>query len=107
MKRNRTIKIGYKKWRMLFVNRVDADDSSGECDFETATIKICKRLTGIELASTIIHEINHAILHDRGVDLKPKDDELVVTAITNGSIAMLKDNPALMRMLLTLIDGHD
>src|ERR1043165_6410452 len=100
MKRNRTVRIGYRNYGLKFVARVDKENSMGECDYEKGVIKIRKDLTGIELANTIAHEINHAILHDRGVNLSYEDDELVVMSITNGQAAFLKDNPAFCRMLI-------
>ena len=60
-------------------------------------------ITQFELANTILHEVNHAILDDKGVNLEFALDEQVVQGMTNGQIAFIKDNPDLFRMLLELM----
>lgn len=78
------VKIGYRVYKLKFVKKIDAADSHGECDYIKGIIKIKSALEGDELYNTIMHEINHAILYDRGINMSEKTDERIVMAFTNG-----------------------
>lgn len=99
------IKIGYRVFKLRFVKRVDAQDSQGECDYIKGLIRIKSSLSGEELYNTIMHEINHAILYDRGLNLSDKTDERIVLAFTNGYHDFFQSNIDFHESLVDLIVG--
>ena len=91
MKRQK-VRIGYKDYKISFVKRVDIQKSCGECDNTLGTIRIDKELKDIERANTVLHEVMHAIFYTQGLQLTAKQEELIVTSITNGLIGFSRDN---------------
>jgi hypothetical protein len=52
-----------KRWRLLFVDKIDALGSRGSCDppdKPNKAIRILKRLKGEELLEVLFHEMQHA-----------------------------------------------
>ncbi len=99
-----TLKIGYRDYTLRFVKKVDPQDSHGDTDYTKGVIRVSRALKGTELANTILHEVNHGVLDDKGLKLEYDLDEQVVHAMTNGQIAFIKDNADFFRMLLDLLE---
>jgi hypothetical protein len=98
-----TIKIGYRDYTLRFVKKVDKEDSHGDTDYKKGVLRINRSLKGVELCNTILHEVNHAVLDDKGIALEFSLDEQVVQGMTNGQIAFIIDNPEFFRLLLELM----
>lgn len=98
-----TIKIGYRDYTLRFVKKVDKEDSHGDTDYKKGVLRINRSLKGVELANTILHEVNHAVLDDKGVNLEFNLDEQVVQGMTNGQIAFIVDNVEFFKMLMGLL----
>lgn len=104
------VKIGYKDFDIIFINKIDKGKSIGECVLPSSEhklskgkIRIAKGQDGIEKANTILHEILHAICYVKGLELTDKLEERIVCAITNGIVGFIKDNPKYALKLFKLI----
>jgi hypothetical protein len=56
-----TLKIGAHTYKVIYVDRVDDDDSDGELNDETGTIKLNKNLMPSALECTLVHEAMHGM----------------------------------------------
>lgn len=105
------LKIGYST---IAVNEVAAiekiDGDYGEFDSDKKTISINKELDTTDKINTLIHEILHAILWERGVagsggvlEEKESEEENIVFNIGNGLVQLIQDNPQIINLLNLLI----
>lgn len=92
------VKIGKNKWRIQFVDTV-SDYDMGECDYDKRKLYIRKGQSVRDESNTVLHEIMHALCHDRKLGLKG-EEENVVNNLTNGLQAFLRDNPGFGRKLM-------
>ena len=76
----------------------DLGHNFGECDEAQGTIKIVSDLDSYMDRTTLLHEIMHAILRQQG-RYYCKAEEEYVTALANGVITVLDDNPKLRKYL--------
>lgn len=56
-----------------------------------------------QVALTLLHEIFHAIYHDR--NLPDKREELIVDQLSAGVAQFMRDNPGAVRWIMEMLDG--
>ena len=83
-------------WTVEWVD--DLGNNFGECWHEQGTIKVISGLDSYMDRTTLLHEIMHAILRQQG-RYYCKAEEEYVTALANGVITVLDDNPKLRKYL--------
>ena len=100
------VKIGFMDVAVVETTAMDDEYQYGEYDSKTNTIKISPELSDLDKINTLLHEIIHAILFERGVtaeggmfDDKEKDEEFLVNTLSNGLIQVLRDNPKILYVL--------
>ena len=101
-----TLKIGYKKYLMYFVKKLDGGKTQGDCanhDGVKGVIRIAKGQHKVEKANTVLHEILHAICHVQGLNLTDKEEERIVLSLTNGLIDFMRENPKMVEQLQGLV----
>lgn len=87
------LRIGYRTYEIQAMDLDDRLDSgrAGWCDRATGRIAVFPEQAPDELADTMVHEVLHAIWHER--DLPEDDEERIVRALAHGLTALLKDHP--------------
>ena len=100
------LKIGYMDIAVVETTAMDDEYQYGEFDSKTNTIKINPHISDLDKINTVLHEIIHAILYERGISAdggmlseKEKDEEFLVNTLSNGLIQVLKDNPKVLTVL--------
>ena len=83
-------------WSVEWVD--DLGNNFGECCQEPDTIEVISGLDSYMNRTTLLHEIMHAILRQQG-RYYCKAEEEYVTALANGVITVLDDNPKLRKYL--------
>ena len=78
----------------LHVEYVKDLEDYGNFEQKTATISIDSELTLQPMQDTLLHEIIHAVLQ-----AYEKDTEVLVRILTPALLALLKDNPHLVKFL--------
>lgn len=102
---SKSVRIGAHKYPILYVDKVDDDDSWGNADFHEYKIWLSKELEKPDLSSVwaekLLHEIAHILLDDMGVSF-PSDDaeETCVTQLAKGMTQVMRDNKTLIRQIL-------
>jgi len=66
-----------EKYKVRQLKKVDPEDSWGEHDFTTNTIKIKKDLEDSQKERTFLHEVLHCILEQLAYDELSKDEKFV------------------------------
>lgn len=104
------LRIGYRQYTVVPMDQTEAaeKDALGTCNRHTGIIKVAPQnkngpSPGDDLADTLLHEVLHAIWHERG--LPGDDEEDCVTGLAHGLIAAMRDNPAFFPMLAEMVDG--
>lgn len=72
----------------------------GDTRYKPASIRICESMAEDEAKVTLVHEIIHAILHERGFD-QESDDESMVDGLAHALRMLAKQNPELIREVLS------
>ena len=90
------LRILGRDWAASWVD--DLGNNYGECDQEHGTVTIVSGLDSYMDRTILLHEIMHAILRQQG-RYYCKAEEEYVTALANGVITVLDDNPNLRRYL--------
>lgn len=85
-----------RPWTVEWVE--DLGNNFGECCQEQGTIEVISGLDNYMDRTTLLHEIMHAILRQQG-RYYCKAEEEYVTALANGVITVLDDNPKLRKYL--------
>lgn len=75
-------------------------DLLGKCDGDKNYIKIADDLAGAKKASTVIHELLHAIIHEYNIEMSEKMEERVVRAIEAGLFGFARDHKKLFIELI-------
>ncbi|MCL4173999.1 MAG: hypothetical protein L0I56_02270 [Lacticaseibacillus paracasei] len=75
-------------------------DYWGETRYKQACIRICEGMAEDEAKITLVHEIIHAILQERGFD-QQNDDEAMVDGLAHALRMLAKQNPELVREVLS------
>ena len=100
-----SIKIGYRdykleKWKQTVAT---ANEAQGQFFQKEGIIGYVTTEEGVSHANTIIHEILHAIIYQWNIELGEKEEEHLVSALSNGLTTVLVDNPELINYLKTKI----
>jgi len=69
------IKINNFNWEIIFVDKIDDKDSSGEADFPTQTIKIKNTLHKERQTFVLFHEIKHIYNEYYGIYFTTNEEE--------------------------------
>lgn len=85
-----------RDWSVEWV--ADLGDNFGECDQEAGSIELVEGMDSYMDRTTLLHEVMHAILRQQG-RYYCKAEEAYVTALANGVITVLDNNPKLRRHL--------
>ncbi len=73
----RKFTILHRTYKISRVTKVDEDDSYGEFDYSSCTIKIKKGLSPDDEYQTFLHEVVHAILSELSYDNLNNDERFV------------------------------
>lgn len=84
----------------------ELDDLDGVCDHSKNRIWIRERMGPLMEKDTVLHELLHSIIDQLDIKRRFKDvekdfEEDVVYALTPRILALLRDNPRLVRYLVT------
>lgn len=71
----------------------------GDTRYKQASIRICEGMAEDEVKITLVHEIIHAILHERGFD-KQNNDEEMVDGLAHALRMLAKQNPELIKEVM-------
>lgn len=71
----------------------------GDTRYKQASIHICEGMADDEVKITLVHEIIHAILHERGFD-QQNEDEAMVDGLAHALRMLAKQNPELIREII-------
>lgn len=72
----------------------------GDTRYKPASIRICEGMAEDEAKITLVHEIIHAILQERGFD-QQNNDEAMVDGLAHALRMLAKQNPELIREVLS------
>ncbi|ASU12196.1 hypothetical protein BKQ19_05300 [Lacticaseibacillus paracasei] len=72
----------------------------GETRCKQASIRICEGMADDETKITLVHEIIHAILQERGFD-QQNNDEAMVDGLAHALRMLVKQNPELIKEVLS------
>lgn len=75
-------------------------DYWGETRYKQASIRVCEGMAEDEVKITLVHEIIHAILQERGFDQQNNDEELV-DGLAHALRMLVKQNPELIKEVLS------
>ena len=67
-----TFIVGDAVYTVEYVDVLDGEAQTGECDPTTYTIKVLKGITPHETLCTVIHEVLHSLSNEHGITLKHK-----------------------------------
>jgi Zn-dependent peptidase ImmA (M78 family) len=86
------LKIGGSTYKVRRNRRPfsDAELCYGFCDYGRSVITLAKFMKRSHRRATLWHEVIHVILHQAGY---ADHDEQMVTALANGIVQVLQDNP--------------
>jgi hypothetical protein len=101
----KSVRIGAHKYPIVYVDKVDDEDSWGNADFHDYKILLSKALEKPELASVwaekLLHEVAHIMLDDLGVEFPTEEaEEKCVTQLARGLTQFTRDNKTLIRQIL-------
>lgn len=71
----------------------------GDTRYKQASIRICEGMADDEAKITLVHEIIHAILQERGFD-QQNNDEAMVDGLAHAFRMLAKQNPELIKQIL-------
>ena len=66
---------------------------------------IDKRVKGLKLFNTIMHELFHVIINLTDINVNKRGEEPIAQAIGDGYEKVFKQNPKLWKLLTTLLKG--
>ena len=85
-----------EKWKIIFSEHMNADDSEGECYKILREIHLATGRSSDSTNSTLIHEILHAILDIGGIQGDEKlDEEAICCRLSTLLYYVIRDNPEL------------
>lgn len=99
MKPPRTVKVGPHTYRVRMIDDGVLSDAGrvGQCTAQSLTIAICKDQAPSQLRDTLLHELTHALLNQ--LDMDKDQEELVASTFGPGLLALIVDNPDLIRFV--------
>ena len=96
------IKYGKRKIKVQYVL---LKDCFGLYDPNLHTLQIDKRLKGMRLFNTLMHELFHIIIYYAGININERGEEPVAVAVGNGYEKVFKQNEKLWGILTRLLYG--
>lgn len=72
----------------------------GDTRYKKASIRVCEGMAEDEVKITLVHEIIHAILQERGFD-QQNNDEALVDGLAHALRMLVKQNPELIKEVLS------
>lgn len=79
---------------------LSSDNIIGACNYNNQTIKISDSINEGNVKVTLLHEIIHAILSERGLN-DQCSDEMLVDNMAHALRMLVKQNPQLIREVLS------
>jgi hypothetical protein len=100
-----SVRIGAVRYSIEMVDRAMLGDHGrlGDCNPNTATIRVADSRPPAVIAETLIHEVLHAVMDDAGMDMDKDDEERLVSGLSPRLAALIADNPALMGSLADML----
>tara|TARA_R110002074_G_scaffold287858_1_gene459605 strand:+ start:742 stop:1068 length:327 start_codon:yes stop_codon:yes gene_type:complete len=88
------IKIGYQVYPIETWQPTQAtsNEASGEFFSKEKKIGVDGREAGAAKVNTLVHEILHGIMYQYGLELEEKQEEHIVTVLSNGLTQVFVDN---------------
>lgn len=96
------IKYGRKKIQVKFEI---LKNLYGYFETEKELLVIDKRVKGLRLFNTIMHELFHIIIHYAKITVADRGEEPIAQAVGDGYAKIFKQNPKLWKLLTKLIKG--
>ena len=90
------IKYGKRKIKIQYVL---LDDCFGLYDPNLYILQIDKRLKGLRLFNTLVHELFHIIMNMENINVNEKGEEPIAVAVGDGYEKIFMANPSLFRLL--------
>ena len=90
------IKYGKRKIKVEYVL---LKDCFGLYDPNLHTLQIDKRLKGLRLFNTLVHELFHIIMNMENINVNEKGEEPIAVAVGDGYEKIFMANPSLFRLL--------
>jgi Zn-dependent peptidase ImmA (M78 family) len=82
--------------RILIVN---GRECKGMIDYDAGMISLSSQASESVSRVTLMHEITHGIMHERGLDFKEDNDECLVDEIARGFMEVMRANPELVQCI--------
>ena len=95
------MKLSFIKYgkRKIKVEYVLLKDCLGLYDPNFHILQIDKRLKGLKLFNTLMHELFHIIMNMEDINVNTKGEEPIAVAVGNGYEKIFKANPFLVKVL--------
>ena len=95
------MKLSFIKYgkRKIKVEYVLLDDCFGLYDPNLHTLQIDKRLKGLRLFNTLVHELFHIIMNMENINVNEKGEEPIAVAVGDGYEKIFMANPFLFKVL--------
>ena len=90
------IKYGKRKIKVQYVL---LKDCFGLYDPNLHTLQIDKRLKGLRLFNTLVHELFHIIMNMENINVNEKGEEPIAVAVGDGYEKIFMANPFLFKIL--------
>ena len=90
------IKYGKRKIKVQYVL---LKDCFGLYDPNLHTLQIDKRLKGLRLFNTLVHELFHIIMNMENINVNEKGEEPIAVAVGDGYEKIFMANPFLFKVL--------
>ncbi len=97
-----SIKYGRKKIQVKFEI---LKNLYGYFETEKELLVIDKRIKGLRLFNTIMHELFHIIIHYAGINVNDRGEEPIAQAVGDGYEKIFRQNPNLWHNLTKLLKG--
>ena len=98
----RSIKYGRRKVKIEYTI---LKDCYGLYDPNKYILQIDKRLKGMKLFNTLMHELFHIIISMADINVNTKGEEPIAMAVGDGYEKVFKNNPQLRKMLNNCFRG--
>ena len=101
MRPPKTVRIGSSDFDIVTVKEIDGGNSIGMFYRDAKRIEMVKQSPDID-ANTLLHEVMHGLMGESGLDQTPwgrKNEEQIVTALTNQLMQLFLNNPNLPKYL--------
>jgi hypothetical protein len=102
MKLPLTINVKGRHYRVKRLPKATSQrgDFLGDCCFEQKLIRVATHNGPDEAASTLLHEVLHAMLHEYGVELDDDAEEELVLKLEDALFQVLRDNAGALEYII-------